>query len=918
MTIQPETTYDLFGGHVRSLNTTLGINQNSTVVTTTVVRDGSPITISNRQLVHISIGALDFRGIVQSWTEAKIDVAGTGVYQVRITDTKPVLDAAQVIIGSSFNEERTQAYNYGDNVIPIVFRTASQLINGVPFNAMKDAIESASIKYGNQTYSVVFNFTLPSRGSLVEYSLKSRALSLLELMSQIANDHGLDWYVTTSQTGSDSSTVRNIISINMFGRTNITDVTVDQLTALHSDSVIRKHEGLENRNAVQKVVLLGGYRSCLHKADGSLWEQFWGFDENGNKRSHPLYPEAVMEQVINGDFTSEDYTEEDAQKIISYANEFWGRKFLGLITPPSTIGSDGRSWVTPTSAAWNESDDIPMNFNRNGQLKFQTEDGRWVTFATLPLPGTRFLRGSKLTYQWDDELFSNPNSHIDDDNNISIKASVEIIDGFDEMEYWVEQFIVYLLNLDNFTSISSSSNAFLRSDAADGMSFVTRLDFQRFVLSVSVTLTRIANGTLIYTDSVRNSLQKDFSDQYFVLTLATPLRVRTIQKTTVIDEETGTSEKVNIITKTRLKNLDSIYLALLDQRETYGPWLNRNNAIGRAEVIIDSSLTPWAFGYRGIINSAGMDMLEQIALAKIKTVADTTLDAKTAELEVTGVPAVNIGDQLHTTGTITSINIIFSINGIRTVYRSLQYTTELSKFLRQQQELIDRLRRQAAEFNNTMQPTKDDWELDRVIRTLKKELPESPIDVSTEGNRRKVGDLLGRIYERSSSSEPKYNITPMKWVADIFGELTLVRNPAIFGNYLNVVNMGEKQTSPGRLPVGTDVQVNEFLITDGGIISYFIDIPAPIPPSFTATIIAYASSSQPRYQVSPVSNTVQQLNLLSSELIALNSVLNIGEPANYQGYLSIGAEVTISWNENNDGSYTPFIEQQVNLFKPID
>jgi len=25
----------------------------------------------------------------------------------------------------------------------------------------------------------------------------------------------------------------------------------------------------------------------------------------------------------------------------------------------------------------------------------------------------------------------------------------------------------------------------------------------------------------------------------------------------------------------------------------------------------------------------------------------------------------------------------------------------------------------------------------------------------------------------------------------------------------------------------------------------------------------------------------------------------------------------IDWNENSDGSYTPFMEQQLNLFKPL-
>jgi len=837
--------YTLFGGRVRSINVALGINQNPTVVTATIVRDNQSIIISNRQLINISIGAFDFIGIVQSWSETKIDVAGTGVYQVRITDTKPVLDAAQVIINSSFNDAKTRAYDYGDNVISIIPQNASQISDGIPFNVIKTVIEASTIKYGEQTYTVNFNFTLPNRGKLVKYTLKGRVLSLLEFISQVANDHGLDWYVITSRN--------NVISINMFGRTNITDLTVNQLAALHPHAIIRRSEGQENRDAIQKVVLLGGYRSYLHQANGSLWEQFWGFDGKGNKRSEPIYSEEIMETIINNNFTSEDYTEEDVQKILSYTNEFWGRKFIASITPVTVVGSDEKSWVLPTSAGWWESDSMPMDFdkdeNKDGQLKFQTDDGRWITFVTLPLPASRYeTKQIILSYQWDDEIFSNPNSYVDGDGNISMKASLEIIDKF-----WIESI----------------------------------------------------------NDFVENK-------PYFVLTLATPLRVKTLGQTIIVDEVTGQSKTSDIITKTRLKTLDNTYLALLDQRETYGPWSNRNNAIGRTEVIIDSSLTPWSFGYRGITNSVGLNLLNQVALAKIKTIADTTMDAKTAELEVAGVPAVNIGDRLQTTGVITSLNIVFDINGIRTTYKSLQHTNDLSKHLKQQQYLLDKLRRQAAEFNNTMQPPMDNWELDRTIRTLKKELPEPSVSIDTEGKRRQLKNLFGRISARNNNAPPKYNITPMAWIADGLGELTLVRNPQVLNEYLNVVNMGEKQTVPGRLSIGTDVRVHEFSVTDGGIVSYYINVSPAKVPNFTATIVASVSNNQPIYKVIPVIGAVQQINLTPSELLALNNVLNIGEPANHRGYLANNTETMIYWNENEDGSYTPFMEQQLNLFKPLD
>lgn len=818
---QEVQSFNLFGGKVRSFNTTLGINSNPTVVTVTVVEDGSSISIFNRSKIDLKIGAFDFRGIVQSWSKTEVDIAGTGIFQVRITDTKSVLNAAQVIIGSSFDDDNVSPRDHGDNVISVLPENASQISNGIGFNAIKTAIERARINFGSEIYRVRFNFTLPSRGSIIEYSLKGRALSLSELISQIANDHGLDWFVTTSKS--------NVISINMFGRTNLTDVTVDQLAALHSGKIIRRNEGLENRDAIQKVVMLGGFRTFLNETPGSLWEQFWGLDENENPRSEPIFSEEIMETIINNDFTADDFTEEDVQKILSFANEFWGRKFFGIIasSDSTVIGSDGKSWVVPASAAWSNSNSIPLNFNRDGQLKFQTDDGRWVTFATLPLPGRKIIKpGFPLTFQWDDELFVNPNTHIDKDGNISIKSSLEII-------------------------------------------------------------------------------RVDNKDKFFVLTLATPLRIKTLDPTT------------NTVTKTRLRNIQSAFIALLDQRKTYGPWSNRRRSVGRTEVIIDSSLTPWAFGFRGITNDQGIDLLEEVARAKIKTVVDTTVDAQTAELEVADVPAVNIGDQLQTTGVVTSIQITFGINGVRTIYKSLQFTNELSKHLRQQQDLLDKLRRQAAEFNNTRQFAQDDFELDRLTRVIKKELPEPSVGVRTEGNRRKLKSSLGRIKARIDGPEPLYDIIPMALVADVFGSLTLERDPKVFGEFLRVLNLGEKSTAPGRLIVETDVTVEEFLVTDGGIVSRFINVPGPVPQSFNAIIAQQISTGQPTYRVSPIFNVIQQVNLLSSELAALNEVFNIGEPVNFKGFLPIGTEVVINWNENDDGSFTPFIEQQLNLFKPL-
>ncbi len=398
-----QVDYRLFDGRVRNLNIQFGFNQNPTVITADVIAEkNQTLTVPLRDFINIKIGALDFNGVVQGFDEAKIDVAGTGIYQIRITDTKPVLEATQVIVGSPFQtKDSFTPYNYGDNVISVTHENSDQILDGINFARIKNFIESTHIRYGIHTYTVKFDFSLISRGIDIEYKMQDSVVSLVELISQIANDHGLDWFVETTSS--------KIINIKMFNRKNASGITFNQLKALHSGEVIRYHEGKENRDSTVKTVLIGGFKSYLHETEGILWQPFWGFKENpvaiqqeldkcklrfieeetNSPNLLPTFSVSLMEKIINHDYDPKQYTEEDIQRIISYANEFWGRKFYAKITPSAALDSNGKPWVLPISAGWWEGDESPVCFGHDGQLKFETDDGRWVTFVQLPLPGIR-------------------------------------------------------------------------------------------------------------------------------------------------------------------------------------------------------------------------------------------------------------------------------------------------------------------------------------------------------------------------------------------------------------------------------------------------------------------------------------------------------------------------------------------------
>ena len=916
-----QVAYSLFGGidHVSTLNVQFGINETPTTVTADIITEpGQELFIRTRDFIPLKVGAFDFKGIVQSWDKAEIDLAGSGVYQIRLTDTKPVLEAIQIIIGASFQDRHSFIpFNYGNNIVAVTPLNSTQITDGINFSRIKQFVESATLSYGRNDYKVSFDFTLVSRGLDIEYSIENSVLSLSELISRVANDHGLDWYIETS--------LNKQISVKFFDRTENLGITFDLLKSLHTGEIIRFHQGKENRDAINKSVLIGGYKSNLFEVDGSLWTQFWGFkpnpaiidlntdkcklifkEENTNiPNTGPEFSIALMEKIINKKYAPKEFTEEDIQRVISYANEFWGRQFYAKITPSTSIDASGLPWVIPTSAGWWESDDPPVCFDHNGQLKFETDDGRWVTFVQLPLPGARL--SENITFQWDDTLFSNPNTHVGPEprtnilhgRTIWVKATLEVVGSYFVLTLAAPLRIKRIILIDTQQIINLMAQILT----------ITKT-IEPFNIRVNTIRAIIGQYTGPSTSQI---------DKIIEILNDTETDVQKIAAIRAIAENPNIQTGQTVTEETRMDSLEQTWLALLDQRVTYGPWSSKNTSsgkgtpfigtsLGKTEAIIDTSLVPWNFGYHGITNSQGITDMDKAANERIKIITDTTSESDTIELQVANVPKINVGTQLNKTGALTSISVSFSTNGITTTYRSNQF----NKNQNIQKRKPPGKQKPFKEFDFNQKaipaPTVDSPKESRAIQ--------QPKEV-----------LFGRIFARSSAFElrntPHYDLTPMKRVSN-FGTVTLERDTTKFGDYLSVINLGEKQTAPGRLPVGTDVEVSIFdenvLVTSQGngiIASYSINVPGPKPENFVATITQSNSNEHPTYKVTPIENVVQTLLLLNSEILALNDVTNIGEPANHRGFILPGTRVTVKWNENLDGSFTPFIEQQLNLFKPV-
>lgn len=869
----PVTKQILFGCSVTNINGSFGLNQNPTVYTITVVQEpGQTFTLQagdTRDIASIELGELNIKGIIQSWEKKEIDLKGKNVFTIRVSDTKPILDAAKIFMNPSTN------VNLGTNVIAVQNLLAKDIIEGARFSTVVSAIEAKTIFFGNTKYTVTFDdVVLPNRGTDIEYRIRGSIMSVLEFVQQAMQDHSLDWYVET-----DSN---NIIRIKSIDRTQ-TGIDIDNL--ISNRDLISLSRGHESRDSFSRSVLIGPNKQTLtedtdlKKISSENWKQFWGIDENGEPFSQPQFQitthlgkietiittEEQISKAVNGELTEEDVGEGMLDAMRRYGNEFWGRKFY-INLNDSYFDSNGDLWIsTVSNAFWEEQvPERPDFLQKEAFDKFGTDDGRWPTFIKLPSPALR-TNNSSLEFKWDDSLLTSPNVFIGKNDKWYMKARAEIIPKLEK---------------------AVTPNEF---------------DIRE--------VTPVGEGVLVLT------LSSPLIVNIKEITLTDTTGIQSVEAGIV--ESQGTIIQTATNTKTRKSSMDKAWVAIQDKRKVYGPFSKQIKGInGKTQVIVDSNLTPWTFSYRDIEYEQVLQNMENYANARLAAITTASNEIDTADFEIAGLPIVNLGQEIGRGTNITNIQVKFSLQGITTLYKANIYTGELARHQRLYQDLLDQLRRNAQLFNNTLYPPQNYDILERALESFRNSLAENTdhIDDGTVSNLAGT-KVLGRIYARSSDS-PHYNLTPMAWEADAFGRLDLVRDRTKFGDYLDVVNMQENIELPGRLPIGLDVELTIFNRNENGITSYYINEQAPTPKSFTATIVDTVGSTSPTYKVEPLLEDADLLNLLPSELSALNNVLNLGEPQSFAGFLDIGTQVTVNWNEEANGTYTPYIEQQVNLFNP--
>lgn len=826
---------EIFGCSFKSITTQMGFNSSPIVFTITVVEENDQDFTLDREDVRsvqqVTFGELSILGIVQSWDKINVDVKGTGIYTIRITDCRSVLDSANItriyvdqpdLETALINSNVIYVGPVSGDVIPE--GASREEDEGILFSTIIERVEAATLHYGNN----VFEIDMEELGSLTngrdeginDYYTNGDIRSLISLITEFCNVMGAEWWVESRRKSSTDDTV--VIQIKVVRRLEGLEypnaITMDNLAALYEGHIIHRQDGYENQNIVTNKIIWGGVKHTLLHVSSTRINQFWGFDKSGQPRTFPYYviPREhscrgtmtsvwEMERALNGELDDE-MDSDQLSALKRYAEDFWCKKFYFALEKNlmSDVGRDLPDYPEIITAGWWGGDTLPIaplhrRCNADVFMTMTTVDGRWRPFVQLP----RFcMTASDAVYiRW--------------------------------------------------ASTILNSNNLIRQNGKSYMRCTLEQDGRYVILTLPVALTQSVRGEL--------------------------------------DLATGETGERRI---TRSGRLREAWIPIMDRGVHYGPWSNnsliksRLPSPGRSQISVDANLVPWTFGVRGMSNATAMEQLSEMAAQKVDPLPGLSI-INTGQLEVAGVPKVNIGQAIGLGGNITDIFIRFDANGVTTRFTMNLFTKELGEFKYKQQAIQE----------EKQEEYERQWKDERIE-------PESALEPEADvgpGWEEYVEDIpeggMGII--SSIQFGPNYNVERVNHRDSAGHKAGTAGAVAVQMGWTNVRNLAEPEWSQGLLPPGTRVTVSIYQDTAGSYVPYI----EHTPPNLTLLMTITAKDSEgPYYSVAGGS-------------MSFSHVPNLSESWDGPGYLTVGRQVTVSVLYQ-DGVYAPYIEQTPPTFAP--
>jgi hypothetical protein len=389
----------------------------------------------NGNLVEEYPGGFEYAGLLQNWIEKK-DPSGNPAYSVTISDPRLILENCQLIVNdypgdvegvsnlinvygwveslgatclaspagaiggttdcnSNLNPANERGMNWNDVKCAIRALTAAPAPYITPWNS------DGRLRYidsTNQGYGIIFGPPLENGRYLVDlscidfgpasYRISGPNISLMEVISQVCEDSGNDYYIELLPVNYAGG-IKKVIKVRTANRTQqpqlgLLDDFIQQTNANavgNNGGIISYTRGEEARNEPTSIYLMGGKIRDMFESTNSDMLPFWGYDTQGN---------LVQAAVSNGEY----FVDLDVTRLNATLNTSIGGTYVTISESElrAALG-DIDTWKAVSHAKNGQMSTHLDNINQSSTINFaylqQCMAGNFPTnWVTKVLPST--------------------------------------------------------------------------------------------------------------------------------------------------------------------------------------------------------------------------------------------------------------------------------------------------------------------------------------------------------------------------------------------------------------------------------------------------------------------------------------------------------------------------------------------------
>ncbi len=943
----------LFGCAFRSLSVQLGFNNNPTTFSTGVVRDVDQ-TFSLKALAdqgiysmqNIQLGSIDEWAVVESWEESEIDIAGSGVFAVKLSDTRSVLESINIMTGplnlDSFLQTRP-------NILAI---------KELGVNSLQTALDGKTFTFRGQNFQVNIdefigldfsdNVTEPRTGGgggigssvptndCPETTTRSEYKGVAEGGQTIETRDTLE--TTEIQRAIDFQT--KLLSGKPAGERLRIQRKIDQL-----ESTLLRQQVLDRTSNV-----VPGLFTDLRLTDA-------GADSVAD--SNPvrgLGGSTTPFQPMQFTLTLKDVINQLTESIGSVDWFVSTTKSGDVFT--ITIRLIQRSLLTDANQ---DIDTIAQqHVGKVIRKKVGTENNpnsgkSQVVFGGLKKTLTEFNSASIKPFWGFDETgvpFTQPTVRITDQtfeateeelsqaitNQYALVAGtgraipfsredVNLIKSYAD-EFFGRQFYIEIdgsdIDVDGAPFLSTTRKAWFESDKTPDDIGADLQDKFRFSDGRWSTIVRTPEKTTWNDSTLR--LNNILFVKPSTLYISAEARIENdfiiIRLVTV---PTFTDPTSSISKKGRLDSLVKAWVSLEDSRERYGPWTNDETADisfdGFTELEIDDGLTPWRFRIKNLTNTAALESLDNVAIQRLGFAQPQSRTLQTITLEVADLPKFTIGQLFQGGSAINSLSIQFGTSRITTIYTAKTFTLNL-------QQRIDNNVSGNSAIRKSDRLEKDcDEEEDKRDRKPEPDPPGVVPDEPDFDENEEIflpeevtceqenwlslhsvpGGFVGSILSAGGNAYGIRNVSLVDPIPNVCEGIS----PPKTVEFINIANIRERKLNadnPTLLPVDAQIDVKVVKVPDGKSIPSIGSDPVK---DARVTEIPYIDTQPPPHPATVTGKTGRIYNLDSKlDSRTYENIINIAENEQSPGYLLEGEEVHL--HLGGDGII--FINQTPTIF----